>query len=276
MELNEIYNLVAEEYFRGKDVEEFIDYREAIVNLRKKYRSNECDPNYSEEDIKAYMLTYFPVYCLQTNVIVDKLDLKQYFNNSKNLNMAILGTGPSTEVIGLGEYFKGKNILFRLYDYEEKWSKCRIVAKKFLEINNMSGNFDPIYGCDLLLKCDYCENKSRCKSKFKKADLILIQNCLNHMNDKDDFMEKLKFIITNMKKDALFLIIDFNYEICLNLMYKIYENNIDIVNKISLGNNELKIDACEYPYYIRKVFNGKENLILRKYVKSYYLLLQRK
>lgn len=276
MDLIKIYDSIIENYLKLDEIHKLEIYKNSTKELRNSYKDNICKPLYQSEDKRdSYMLAYFPYYCLLTSEVVSKIknELVQ-----DNLVVSIYGCGPSPEVIGIYEQLKDRNITFNLYDYERGWENQRKFVKEYIKTRfNNKTRFNEISGCDLLTLCSDCEMINfKCKKFIKNTDIFVMQNCLNHITNEDDFKEKVSFIIDNAKENAIFIFIDLNYKISKNLMDEILEKNKKNCNILIKNNNDtIKIDKNDIPKYIKEyIFTGEEGLILKTNINYTHMVIK--
>ena len=277
MEMKRIYDAIIQKCLDIEEKPKLEMYKKGIKDLRNSYKENICKPLYQDEYYRdCYMLAYFPYYCLLANKVVSKVS---DYIQSKDLIVSIFGCGPAPEVVGVYEQFKNRNIRFNLFDYEYGWEEERKFTKNYIR-NNFNNNtrFNEISGCDLLTSCTDCERlASDCKTFIKNTDVFIMQNCLNHITNEEDFKDKVSFIIDNAKNDSIFIFIDLNYDISINLMKDILDKNkkeCQVLEEIKKDN--IRIDKNNIPGYIKEyIFTGEKDLILKTNINYTYMILKK-
>lgn len=281
MNINCIYESIIKEYLNlsQNNIEKLSTYKKSVKNLRNSYKSDRCIPVYdTNKDRDSYMLAYFPYYAILTSEVIKKI--KNYIDVKPKMNISIFGCGPAPEIIGISNEINIKRITYNLYDYEIGWKSQREFAKSYIKNNYSAENiFFEVLGCDLLSMCEDCEkSKSVCGPKIKSTDLFIMQNCLNHITNEDDFMKKMKYLIINAPKNAVFVIIDLEgYEISRRLINRIMKENSDKCRKLDEKYQQiLKIDRNNINIDIRRqLFTGEDGLILKTKVNYIYLAMQK-
>lgn len=275
MEFKKIYDDIIENYLNIKVKSNLELYKIGIKELRNSYKENICKPLYqSKNNRDCYMLAYFPYYCLLTSEVI--YHIKDNIK-STDLVVSIYGCGPAPEVIGVYEQFKDRNIKFNLFDYEYGWEEQRKFVKEYVKSNfNNNIRFNEISGCDLLTTCIDCEAlTSKCSKFIKNTDIFIMQNCLNHITNKEDFKEKVSFIMNNAKNNSVFIFADLNYNISKSLMNDILSKSsfkILAVNK----NDSIRINKNDIPKYIKEyIFTGEEGLILKTNINYEYMIIKK-
>lgn len=277
MKLNDIYSSIVSDYLKMNEIKELEKYKSGIKELRNSYKSNVCTPLYqSQNNRDCYMLAYFPYYCILTNEVTKKVD--KYIEDD-NLVVSIYGCGPAPEVLGVVNQLHRKNIKFNLFDYEHGWENQRQFVKNYVRNKfNVNAVFREISGCDLLAICEDCkEGKSKCKKYIKATDVFIMQNCLNHITNKEDFQSKILSIIDKSKTGAIFMFIDLNYNISKDLINNILIDTRDKCELISQGNYErIRVQKEDIPKDIKDyIFTGEEDLILKTSINYSHIIIRK-
>lgn len=279
MNINYIYESIIKDYFNldQANIRELSRYKQSIINLRKSYKSDICVPMYStDKDRDSYMLAYFPHYSILTSEVIKKI--KEYINIKQKMNVSIFGCGPAPEIIGVSNQINTQRIIYNLFDYENGWKNQREFAKQYIKKNYSSQFvFSEISGCDLLSKCEDCSiSNSKCIKKIEETDLFIMQNCLNHITNVSDFIEKISYLINNSKENSIFIFIDLNnYKVSKRLFREIIVKNSDKCKKIDeqhsqkINRNIINKEIKEY------LFTGEKGLIPKTNVNYMYLVIKR-
>ena len=279
MDINKIYRSIIKDYLKIDDhnIKELSKYKESIKELRNSYKSNICKPIYGTDiNRDSYMLAYFPYYSILTSEVIRKI--KKYINKTEKLKVSIFGCGPSPEIVGISNEINCKRINYNLFDYEAGWKKQLEFAKQYIRNNyNSRATFCEISGCDLLAKCEDCDIAySKCINELKSSDLFVMQNCLNHITNKEDFINKVKFMIDNAKCGAVFVFIDLNYNISNELFEEIVKQNDNTCIKIKEEyNQEFRISEDINKGITENLFTGETDLVLKRKVKYRYLAMKK-
>lgn len=260
------------------------EIKKHIKILRESYKSNVPITNYDEKNIcKAYMLCYYPnyvepIYILMKNYIcktISKLNITKF-------QVTFLGAGPGPEVYGCIKAIKEnttiKKIQCNLHDYEQNWQLQRDVTRELImKLEGIYPNIKNIFGCNFQESCERtCDKWINCKEKEFKGDVIVMQNCINHMKDIDYFKKILIEKIEVMKKGAYFIIIDLQYDNVRNVLQYLKESTGGYMNVIASGS-----DVSTSKYIMPKglktyIFDGTKNFIAKKNTRYNYIILQRK
>lgn len=280
MIINKIYKSILKNYLKIDDnnIKDLCKYKESVQLLRNSYKSDICKPLYSSDmNRDSYMLAYFPYYAILTSEVIKRI--KKYINIKCKLDVSIFGCGPGPEVIGISNEIDTNRINYNLFDYEMGWKDQREFAKEYIK-NNYENKFTfcEISGCDLLSRCEDCEIVySRCVNKIRTTDLFVIQNCLNHITNEEDFIKKISFIVENAKSGAVFLFIDLKYNISRTLLNEIFNQNKHICIKIDEQYNQsFYISEEEIDKGVREnLFTGEGYLKLKKRVQYMYLAIKK-
>lgn len=280
MDINGIYKSIIKNYL-GIDqtnIKELQKYKQSVKQLRNSYKADICKPMYNTHiNRDSYMLSYFPYYSMITSEVIKKI--QDSINISHKLNISIFGCGPAPELLGISNEIDYKRINYNLFDYEIGWERQREFAKQYVRDNyNGQCTFCEISGCDLLTTCKDCDIvDSKCIDKIKSTNLFIMQNCLNHIINEEDFTKKISFIIKNARSGAVFIFIDLKYEISRKIIDEIYEQNNNICIKIDCKyNEEFRISKEEIDSDISEnLFTGEKDLILKTKVKYIYLAIKK-
>lgn len=280
MSINKIYKSILRDYLKIDDnnIKYLCRYKESVQLLRNSYKSDVCKPLYNSNiNRDGYMLAYFPYYAILTSEVVKRI--KKYINIKSKLDVSIFGCGPGPEVIGISNEIDTNRINYNLFDYEMGWKDQREFAKEYIK-NNYKNKFTfcEISGCDLLSRCEDCEIVySRCVNKIRATDLFVMQNCLNHITNEEDFIKKISFIVENAKSGAVFLFIDLKYNISRTLLNEIFDQNKHICIKIDEQYNQsFYISEEEIDKGVREnLFTGEGYLKLKKRVQYMYLAIKK-
>lgn len=281
MDINCIYESIIKDYLNLNkyNIDKLSNYKESIINLRNSYKLDICIPRYdTDKDRDSYMLAYFPHYSILTSEVIKRI--KNYIHIKPKMNVSVFGCGPAPEIIGINNELNTQRITYNLFDYENGWRNQREFAKSYIK-NNYSTKvvFSDISGCDLVSICEDCSiYNSKCIQKIKSTDLFVMQNCLNHMNNEDDFIKKITYLIKNAKKDSVFIIIDLEwYEISERLLSRIIKENNDKCIKLDEKYKQtLKFDRNNINIDIREqLFTGEDGLIPKTKVNYMYLAMKK-
>lgn len=280
MSINKIYKSILRDYLKIDDhnIKYLCRYKESVQLLRNSYKSDVCKPLYNSDiNRDGYMLAYFPYYAILTSEVVKRI--KKYIDIKRKLDVSIFGCGPGPEVIGISNEIDTNRINYNLFDYEMGWKDQREFAKEYVK-NNYENKFTfcEISGCDLLSRCEDCDIVySRCVNKIRATDLFVMQNCLNHITNEEDFIKKISFIVENAKSGAVFLFIDLKYNISRTLLNKIFNQNKDICIKIDEQYNQsFYISEEDIDKGVREnLFTGEGYLKLKKRVQYMYLAIKK-
>ena len=256
-----------------------------ILKLRNSYKSNTPRTNYFNEEIrKAYMLSYYPNYSEPIYELMDKYIKKELEEKlNKKLKFTFFGAGPGAEVLGVSKYLCDinyeKQVEFILTDYEDGWNNQRNITKNLIQsLGSIKSNgLTYISGCDLTINCQKdCFEWKFCKSILYKSDVFIMQNCLNHIATSNTFYKNLLRRIDFMKEGSIFIIIDFGYEISMNIIKKLAtEKKFEIIST-NIFNKliESRINDFINEDIDKKIFSG-EGLIRKKVTKYYYIIIKK-
>ncbi len=264
--------------------------KECIVELRKSYRNDTPITKYSQDDIrKAYMLAYYPNYAKLAYDITSKYILKHIDLEvlGKALNIVFWGAGPAAEVYGfckaLDNLKLNKRVRISISDLEKQWKEQREITKKLLRNleNIKASNFKDLSGCDLTYNCkNICFNWTSCEKTTFNSDIYFMQNCINHMSSDIKLYHNLFKRIELMKKGALFVIIDLNYENVKDTVHKLIDKSSNIADLIE-GNIEFAPNISRFNYEIpdnakKYIFTSENFLYPKKNTNYYFVVLKRR
>lgn len=263
-----------------------------IIKLRKSYRSDFCDTSYDENDLRnAYMISYFPNYIYPAYEVVKSVvlpEIKKTMDINKKVHLNYFAAGPCPELLGtvkaLRESNLGSNLKITILEYEKGWKEQREVMSNLLQKypGNKKIKIDHIYGCDVTLRCKDCrEAFNLCLNKmYKNGDIFFMENCLNHINDSQDFISNLKERISYLKKGAMFIIIDLNYDVVREVLKSLQDELKDIAevvrSNVYQGKSLSRYTGSVPEQLKRLVFIGKQDLIAKVNTYYYYMVLCRK
>ncbi len=179
-----------------------------------------------------------------------------------------------------------KKVQLNMLDYERAWEIQRKTTFQLLNKSLVNLAILPISnvaGCDLQKSCgNSCSNSNNCTEKQLRSDIIVMENCLNHMYDEDNFINSMLFKFKSMKSGALFVIMDLKDMHSLKLINKIIDNSSKYMELITPRPPQYlkevsKVDTgIQIPDEVKHfIFNGDEDLIAKKNVSFIYTVLKR-
>lgn len=288
MEEKNIYKLIFKETY-GFDCDELTNdkaehIKKYIASLRKSYRNNIPITHYDESEIrKAYMLCYYPnyigpIYTLMNEYIIEKIKNL----STSTINISFLAAGPGPEVYGclksLNEHLTNKKIICNLHDYESEWENQRRVTEILLTtLKNLRIKVNNIYGCNFMESCsNVCNRWVTCKEGEFQSDIIVMQNCINHMKDTKKFKETLMEKFKIMKSGACFIIIDLQYDNVKEVINYLKESTSEYMNVLESGNDIYRLDVSMPEKMKKYIFVGSDCCIAKKNTNYNYIILKRK
>ncbi len=288
MEEKNIYKLIFKETY-GFDYDELTknraeDIKKYIAILRNSYKRNVPNTPYEESEIrKAYMLCYYPNYIGPIYTLMNKYINKKIKTLLKTtINVSFLGAGPGPEVYGclksLNEYLINKKIICNLYDHEGEWDNQRRVTEILLTtLRNLRIKVNNIYGCNFMESCsNVCNRWVTCKEREFQSDIIVMQNCINHMEDTKKFEETLMEKFKVMKSGAYFIIIDLQYDNVEEVINYLKKSTGEYMNVLENGKDTYRLHI-DMPEKMKEyIFVGGNNYIAKKNTNYNYIILERK
>lgn len=282
---NEIFSVVYKKKLEELSRTEEENIRKNILTLRESYLEKEPISIYDNGEIrKAYMLCYYPNYSKIIYELMDKYIYNLVKNKSENfLSITFLAAGPGAEIFGFIKYLSDKNYKKTLRiiatDYEEGWKDERKLTFKLIKnITNLSINkIKNVVKCNLTLNCKLsCNLWNSCNKTVYKSDLIFMQNLLNHIGGNKEFYYNLQNKINLLKKGALFIIVDLDYNISKSIIKRLCEEkSVKVIGTNIYGDIEKSTITLEENHIInKKIF--RDNLIRKKNSRYYYAILQKK
>jgi len=293
--MDNLYEIIFEKVY-GTKLTELTDkeaekIKEDIVKLRKSYKSDFCETSYDENDLRnAYMISYFPNYIYPAYEVVKNAvlpEIKKRIHGEEKVHLNYFAAGPCPELLGtvkaLREGNLGSNLKITVLEYEKGWKEQRAVMSNLLQgyPGNKRVKIEHIYGCDLTMRCKDCKEAfNLCLNKmYKNGDMFFMENCLNHINDSEDFISNLKDRISYIKKGAMFIIIDLDYEVVRDIL-KSLPKEVEGIAKIVSTNVYRGRSHSRYTESIpqqlkRLIFTGEQNLIAKVNTYYYYMVLCR-
>lgn len=132
-----------------------------------------------------------------------------------------------------------------------------------------------------MIDCKFCDSGWNYCSKelYKKTDIYFMQNCLNHIYEKGNFIENLKNKIKYSKPKAIFILIDLNYTNAKKILKELYseiKNSVKILSTNIQSGLTLSYCPVNMPQLLKeKIFIGDEGLIPKKKTYYYYVVFMK-
>ncbi len=249
------------------------------------YRSNQVKVSYSEPSIQAvYLMRYYPHYAYMNFQILEIIHGQNPFKNliNETLEVCLFGAGPCPEIVGLSKFLSDnyqniKKLTVNVYDIAaDEWTLSRNITEKFIIPEYWSG--------DLQLNSNYldlCESNSlySIKTKIKKSQIFIFQNCLNEIYNIATVQTNLNFLLNEIPVGSVIIIIDLNYRQNVSIIDRLKEqvSNRDDFEVYSPPLEDIKIQPCpNLPQIIKQnLLTGKRELIPRKNINCIFISLHK-
>ncbi len=252
-----------------------------ILELRNSYKSNRPETPYEKNDIRnAYLLCYFPNYIFPIYEITKNILLPQ-ISGISNLKLTFFAVGAGPEVLGCVTALSKQRckIHIEMLDLEESWVNQRAITTQFMKkIPDMQlFRASHTSGCDVTNDCQLaCKGFNRCKTNIFNSQLFFMQNCLNHISSSEynyvAFIKKLRL----MKKDAIFTIVDLEYNLSKQHMERLKAASTDFLDVIALGEGIAKLPFKMPDMFVQKLFTSETGLIPKTTTRYCYLILKKR
>ena len=303
MTQNFYQRIVAKTYGGNRNIsqlgeERMESIREAILDLRRSYRSDVCDMRYgTDENRRAYMLAYYPNYIEPARQIVSRFvipALEDYQSFYPVINLAFFAGGPCPELYGTMKAFQGKKLydqaVISILDKERGWKPEQNASWQLCREDGLLHKHDKggiISQCDNLGRCKDCKHDQTCQQRiYKNANVYFMQNFLTHVQPTEEahFLKKMRACFEQAKKRAVFVIMDLNYSNSLRLLQELddlkdsLQSNVETIGTNIYQSNGPDRVQCpfELPRELREnIFTGENYLVPKIWTKYYYLVLQK-
>ncbi len=271
-------------------IEEYLtSLQSPVKKLRHAYRSYPVSVPYDKEDIQAaYLTTYMPhYYQLIYKILLE--DAPDIFQTKKLVNLVFIGGGPGSEAYGVIKYIINNckdttHVTVNIFDINAAtWNFSHNVVTKDLLASLTDGKVDVDWK-----SIDYdltsLDALKKHKPTFAKADLIVIQNCINEIATIDlPSLEKcVTEIFQTSKGDGYLLIADLTCGVrpvlkqLESLLIKKFKPHF-IKSTLSYSTTPTLQSVHHRPSEIisRNLLNGSDGLIPRKWIHYDYCFLSK-
>jgi hypothetical protein len=267
------------------------------LKLHNAYRAFPVNVDYSSDEAQmVYLLRYFPQYSQLIRLILQSLNadpgLPQLGKDA--ITASFIGCGPSPEILGFFKLLTGienkpNKVNINAMDIaSDNWAFSRTITFNTLIPSVFSNSID--YN-NVVFDLAGEGEIEKSKALFEKSDLVVLQNCLNEINDskKGIVLQNLGKIIHLLPSGAIIIFIELaNYSSVLDTLIDIEENE-EVLSQVSIlrsskGGN-LSYDAQEIvkliPDIVRNNFltgipySVENGLIPRRRVNFYRTVLKK-
>ena len=283
----------------SKKAEAQIKYIESLRpfarELWKSFKKQKITIDYSKKEIQnSYLLRYFLPYA---NLLSKEIqDSGVRFPDQRNLSVSLFGCGPAPCLVSLLFYLK-KNSVRRivkasLFD-KASWDHARDIVRNHIIPNIWDSNDLKIdsFTSDFSTDSFWTESVAARKA-ISESNLVVFQNCLNEITDKEMIINNIGKIIASLSSDSFIVFIDQGegkYSKSTDYILK------DILGKSKASSKKLKIiknindnsfnckdinsnlpDMGKFLYYTNVPSNeNKHGLILRNKINYSSVVLKR-
>lgn len=197
---------------------DFIQYLQSlqneVKNLRQSYRNSSVSVDYSRAEVQAaYLITYYPQYAEMTRHIlerVNKFHHNLFFFEQKQLKVCLFGAGAAPEAIGLvsflSEYYpKVQSLEITVYDiFSDTWKIGQNITRNIIP-KLWQGEFS--FSTEQI---DFCQLDSfrSLENAIAKSQLFIFQNCLNELNNSDNFNLNIRYLLSKMPSNSFLVMAD--------------------------------------------------------------------
>jgi hypothetical protein len=201
-----------------KNERDFILYLQSlqneVKNLRQSYRTNSVSVDYSRAEVQAaYLITYYPQYAEMTRHILEKINTSHhnlFLFEQKHLKVCLFGAGAAPEAIGLvsflAEYYpKVQSLEITVYDiFSDTWKIGQNITKNIIP-KLWQGQFS--FSTEQI---NFCQAGSfiSLENALASSQIFIFQNCLNELDNFDSFNLNIRYLLSQMPSNSLFVMGD--------------------------------------------------------------------
>ncbi len=289
---NHIVKAIDELNDKSHEIEDYLQsLKPDVRQLRASYRRPPpVYVNYALQNIQsAYLITYFPHYYQLIYKILLEQDL-QIMKSKTDFSAIFIGGGPGSEAYGTVKYILEycpniKNISIDILDINaDAWFYSHTALTEFLlpELNDYN-QVSVKWNSNQFNLVEVNSIKSNA-SFFEKADLVVIQNCINEIAfSKYEILEKNVLNIFELLPDfSSLLMIDLTTSVRSKIAHleQIIENHFSNISKKSTSGNRsasamISINHRPTPIIIENLLNYTDGLIPRKNLQYDFSLLSK-
>jgi hypothetical protein len=201
-----------------KNERDFIQYLQSLQNevkdLRQSYRTNSVSVDYSRAEVQAaYLIAYYPQYAEMTRHILEKVNASHhnlFLFEQKHLKVCLFGAGVEPEAIGLvsflAEYYpKVQSLEITVYDiFSDTWKIGQNITKNIIP-KLWQGQFS--FSTEQI---NFCQAGSfiSLENALASSQIFIFQNCLNELDNFDSFNLNIRYLLSQMPSNSLFVMGD--------------------------------------------------------------------